>query len=78
MKHIKGAIQIPSEAVVPVQDGKVVYIANNGKAKEVKIETIARTDKDVIVTEGVKSGDTILTSGVMALKDEADIKVKVK
>ena len=61
-----------------VKDGKVVYIANNGKAKEVKIETIARTDKDVIVTQGVKSGDTILTSGVMALKDEADIKVKVK
>jgi len=78
LKNIKGAIQIPSEAVVPVQDGKVVYIANNGKAKEVKIETIIRTDKNVIVTQGVKSGDTILTSGVMALKDEADIKVKVK
>jgi membrane fusion protein (multidrug efflux system) len=78
LKNIKGAIQIPSEAVVPVQDGKVVYIANNGKAKEVKIETIVRTDKNVIVTQGVKSGDTILTSGVMALKDEADIKVKVK
>ena len=30
LKNIKGAIQIPSEAVVPVQDGKVVYIANNG------------------------------------------------
>lgn len=78
LKNIKGAIQIPSEAVVPVQDGKVVFIANNGKAKEVKIVTIARTDKDVIVTEGIKTGDTILTSGVMALKDEAEIKVKVK
>jgi membrane fusion protein (multidrug efflux system) len=78
LKNIKGAISIPSEAVVPVQNGKVVYIANNGKAKEVKIETIARTDKNVIVTQGVKSGDTILTSGVMALKDETEIKVKVK
>lgn len=78
LKNIKGAIEIPSEAVVPIQDGKVVYLSNNGKAKEVKIETIARTDKNVVVTQGVKSGDTILTSGVMALKDEADIKVKVK
>jgi membrane fusion protein (multidrug efflux system) len=78
LENINGAIQIPSEAVVPVQDGKVVFIANNGKAKEVKIETIARTDKDVIVIQGIKSGDTILTSGVMSLKDEADIKVKVK
>ena len=78
LKNIKDAIVIPTEAVVPIQNGKVVYIANNGKAKEVKIETLARTAKDVVVTSGIKSGDTLLTSGVMALKDEADIKVKVK
>lgn len=78
LKNIKDAIVIPTEAVVPVQDGKVVYIANNGKAKEVKIETLARTSKDVVVTSGIKSGDTLLTSGVMSLKDEADIKVKLK
>lgn len=78
LKNIKDAIVIPTEAVVPIQNGKVVYIANNGKAKEVKIQTLARTDKDVVVTEGIKSGDTLLTSGVMSLKDEADIKVKLK
>ena len=78
LKNIKDAFVIPTEAVVPVQDGKVVYIANNGKAKEVKIETLARTSKDVVVTSGIKSGDTLLTSGVMSLKDEADIKVKLK
>jgi membrane fusion protein (multidrug efflux system) len=78
LKNIKDAIVIPTEAVVPIQDGKVVYIANNGKAKEVKIETLARTSKDVVVTSGIKSGDTLLTSGVMSLKDEADIKVKLK
>ena len=78
LKNIKDAIVIPTEAVVPIQNGKVVYIANNGKAKEVKIETLARTAKDVVVTSGIKSGDTLLTSGVMALKDEAEIKVKLK
>lgn len=78
LKNIKDAIVIPTEAVVPIQNGKVVYIANNGKAKEVKIETLARTSKDVVVTSGIKSGDTLLTSGVMALKDEAEIKVKLK
>ncbi|NHM01396.1 efflux RND transporter periplasmic adaptor subunit [Flavobacterium difficile] len=78
LKNIKDAIVIPTEAVVPIQDGKVVFIANNGKAKEVKIETLARTAKDVVVTSGIKSGDTLLTSGVMALKDEAEIKVQLK
>ncbi len=78
LKNIKDAIVIPTEAVVPIQNGKVVYIANNGKAKEVKIETLARTAKDVVVTSGIKSGDTLLVSGVMSLKDEADIKVNLK
>jgi membrane fusion protein (multidrug efflux system) len=78
LKNIKNAIVIPTESVVPIQDGKVVYIANNGKAKEIKIETFSRTTKEIIVTNGLKSGDTLLTSGVMSLKDEADIKVKLK
>lgn len=78
LRNIKDAIIIPTEAIVPVQDGKKVFIANHGRAKEVKVETLARTDKDVVITSGLKIGDTVLTSGVMSLKDEADIKVKIK
>lgn len=78
LKNIKDAIIIPTEAVIPVQDGKKVFIASNGKAKEVKVETLTRTDKDIVITSGLKIGDTLLTSGVMSLKDEAEIKVKVK
>ncbi len=76
--NIQDAIIIPTEAIIPIQDGKKVFIANNGKAKEIKVETLARTDKDVVITSGLKAGDTVLTSGMMSLKDEADIKVKLK
>lgn len=78
LKNIKDAIIIPTEAIVPIQDGKKVFIANHGKAKEVKVEILTRTDKDVVITSGLKIGDTVLTSGVMSLKDEADIKIMVK
>jgi membrane fusion protein (multidrug efflux system) len=78
LRNIKDAIIIPTEAIVPVQDGKKVFIANNGKAKEVKVETLTRTDKDIVITSGLKIGDTLLTSAVMSLKDEAEIKVKIK
>lgn len=78
IKNISNAIRIPSESIVAVQEGKKVFIANQGKAKEVQIETLTRTDKDVIVTSGLKAGDTLLTTGIMSLKNEAEIKVKVK
>jgi len=78
LRNVKDALIIPTEAIVPVQEGKKVFIANNGQAKEVMVETLTRTAKDVVVTSGLKAGDTVLTSGVMSLKDEADIKVKIK
>ncbi len=75
---VKDAIVIPTEAIIPVQGGKKVFIASNGKAKEVLVETLTRTEKDVVIISGLKIGDTVLTSGVMSLKNEADIKVKLK
>ena len=78
LAEIKDAIIIPSEAVVPVQSGKKVYVSNNGMAKEVKIETSSRTDSSVLVLSGLKVGDTLITSGVMSLKDDAPIKLKIK
>ncbi|MDQ6530553.1 efflux RND transporter periplasmic adaptor subunit [Flavobacterium sp. LHD-85] len=75
---IKDAIVVPSQAIVPIQDGKKVYIANNGQAKEVMVDATTRTDSSILILAGLKPGDTLITSGVMSLKDEAPIKVKVK
>lgn len=75
---IKDAVVIPTEAIVPVQNGKKVFVSNNGKAKEVMVETTTRTDASVLVLSGLKVGDTLITSGVMSLKEEAPVKVKVK
>ena len=71
------AIVIPTEAIIPVQNGKKVFILNKGKAKEVLVETTTRTDASVLVLTGLKVGDTVLTSGVMSLKDDAEVKVKL-
>jgi membrane fusion protein (multidrug efflux system) len=75
---IKDAVVIPTEAIIPVQNGKKVFIANKGMAKEVIVETATRTDASILVLSGLKVGDTVLTSGVMSLKDESPIVVKIK
>jgi len=78
LNTIKDAIVVPTEAIVPVQDGKKVYIANMGKAKEIMVDATTRTDSSILILSGLKAGDTLITSGVMSLKNEAPIKVKVK
>lgn len=75
---IKDAIVVPTEAIIPVQNGKKVFISSNGQAKEVMVETATRTDATILVLSGLKAGDTVITTGVMSLKDETPVKVKVK
>ena len=78
LEVIKDAIIIPTEAVIPIQNGKKVFISDKGKAKEIKIETTTRTDASVLVLSGLKSGDTVITGGVMSLKNDMPVKVKVR
>lgn len=77
LEKIEGAFTVPTEAIVPVQNGKKVFVTVNGKAKEVKVTTGTRTDKDIVVLTGLKAGDTVLTTGVLTLKKDAPVKVTV-
>ncbi|SKB82675.1 efflux RND transporter periplasmic adaptor subunit [Daejeonella lutea] len=77
LAQITNAILIPSEAVVPVERGKKVFVSKNGKATEVLIETSTRTEKEVLVISGLSAGDTLLTTGIMALKPDSPVKVKI-
>lgn len=73
----QGAIMIPNEAIIPVLEGKTVYISKNGKAQQVPVETGTRTAENIVITSGLKVGDTVLTTGAMALKPEAPVKVTI-
>lgn len=75
---ISDAIVVPSEAIIPVQGGKKVFIANNGKAKEVNINASTRTEANILVLSGLNVGDTLITSGVMSLKNDLPIQVSLK
>lgn len=75
---IQDALLVPTQAIIPVQNGKKVFVSEGGKAKEVMVETSTRTEKDVLVTSGLKAGDTVLTTGIMTLKAGNAIVVKAK
>lgn len=75
---IKDAIVVPSQAVIPIQNGKKVFISDMGKAKEIMVETATRTDASLLILSGLKAGDTVITTGVMSLKNDAPVKVTVK
>ncbi len=69
------AIMVPTDAVVPVLDGKQVFIARNGRAIATKVETGDRQEAEVQVIQGLQKGDTILVSALLSLSDGAMINV---
>lgn len=77
LQDIEEALLVPNEAIIPIQNGRKVFIAENGKAKEVIIETSVRTDKEILVLSGLKKGDTVITSGIMSLRNGASLHVKL-
>ena len=77
LETVGDALMVPTEALIPVQNGKKIFVSENGKAKEVDVEIGARTGSSVRVISGLHAGDTILTYGVMALKNGTPVTVKL-
>ena len=74
---LNDAILIPNEAIIPVLDGKTVFVSKRGQAQQVSVEAGTRTAKAIVITSGLKVGDTVLTTGAMALKTGTPVHVTV-
>lgn len=75
LAKVNDAILVPTESLIPIQNGKKIFVSKAGKAKEIVVETGARTETSIRVLSGLKLGDTVLTSGVMTLRDGMPIKL---
>jgi membrane fusion protein (multidrug efflux system) len=72
------AIMIPTEALVPKLKGQSVYVVREGRAKLTDVEIGERTEAFVqILSDNIKAGDTIITSNILRLKENSEVKVNV-
>ena len=73
MSQIDNAIAIPTEALIPEMEGEKVFIFKSGKASTVKVWTGLRTEAKIQITKGLKFGDTLLTTGILQLRQNLPI-----
>ncbi len=71
----KEAILVPTDAVIPVLGGKIVYLAKNGKAVSSNVITGDRKADLIVISEGVTAGDTVLVSGLLALSNGIPVQI---
>ena len=72
-KEIKDALTVPSEAIIPEMGRNIVFIYKNGEAKSTVITTGLRTEAEVQILEGLSLGDTVITTGVMQLRNNMKV-----
>lgn len=68
LKEIPNTILIPSGAIIPDDRFTKVVIADSSKAKLVTVQIGTRTENEVQIIDGLKVGDTVLTSGLLQVK----------
>jgi membrane fusion protein (multidrug efflux system) len=72
---MKDTMVIPEEALFPLGEDKYVYKVVDGKAVRQKIEIGARRDGRVEVVNGLAPQDTVVTAGVVKLRDGVTVSV---
>ncbi|MBN1791810.1 MAG: efflux RND transporter periplasmic adaptor subunit [Bacteroidales bacterium] len=68
LTQIENTIAIPTEAIIPEMEGEKVFLYKAGKAFPVAVATGLRTEALIQIKEGLQFGDTLLTSGVLQLR----------
>jgi membrane fusion protein (multidrug efflux system) len=69
LSQIDNTIAIPTEAIIPEMEGEKVFLYKSGKAASVKVITGLRTESLIQIQDGLKFGDTLLTSGTLQLRE---------
>ena len=75
MGQSNNTLMIPTQCVIPQARDKKVIIARGGKATFVKVKTGVREASTIEITEGIQAGDTVITTGLLFLRPDADLKI---
>jgi membrane fusion protein, multidrug efflux system len=69
------AMMVPSQALIPQARNKKLIVYRSGKAKFETVITGLRDSSQVQILSGVQPGDTIITTGLLFLRPDAEVKL---
>jgi membrane fusion protein, multidrug efflux system len=69
------ALMVPTQSVIPTARNKQVIVFRRDSALYAVVETGIRDSVFVQITSGVKPGDTVVTTGLMAIRPNSKIKI---
>jgi membrane fusion protein (multidrug efflux system) len=71
-----GVFLIPTQSIIPILKGQKVFLVKGDSVVEQKVEVSGRNDVNVEVVNGLKTGDSVVTSGIIQMKQGVKVKVQ--
>ena len=71
----ENALMVPTQCVISTLKGQKLFISKNGIAAEVPVTIGVRTDDLIQIIDGLKAGDTVITTGLLSIKKESELKL---
>lgn len=69
LREIPGAILVPASAIIPGLNRQTIFVNVDGKAQSRTVQTGLRLDREVQIIDGLKSGEDLITSGQLQLRN---------
>jgi membrane fusion protein (multidrug efflux system) len=71
------AIMVPSESLIPELNSHKIYTYKNGLVSQEIVNIGIRTEKDVQITQGIDPGDTVITTGILQIRQGMPVDVSI-
>ncbi len=75
LNRIEDALCVPTEAIIPEMNTKKVFLAKEGKAVSVNVETGIRLSDRIQITEGLQEGDSVVVSGILKIRNGTQLSI---
>lgn len=72
----KDALIVPSEAIVTSEEEDFVYIVEDDKAKQIKVDIVESQTKETAIKGEVSEEDNVVINGQSLLSDDVEVDVK--
>jgi membrane fusion protein, multidrug efflux system len=73
LERIENALMIPTEGLIPDIQGQKVMLVRDGRAVSARVEVGLRQPREVQLTEGVQAGDTVIVTGLLAIREGMEV-----
>jgi len=77
LERKENVLMVPTEAVVPELSSSKVFVLANGLVSEKKVETGMRTSTDLEIVSGLNPGDTVITTGILQIRQGMPVNVSL-